>query len=123
MLKHTFKVSQKKGATAHEVTIEIPSYAEATEVQRERMWNEGIDSVVIKVQGTLRRRLAAGVRPGERLNAEAQTAFQNVLDNVRTVTVQKTRIDATALELTRKQIDALVAGGAEVYNIPANLAK
>lgn len=79
MLTHTFTVRRDENAPEHEISVEIPSFAEASEAQREVMWNEGVTSVTIKVQATARRRLAKGKR-GEALVADCQAAFDAILN-------------------------------------------
>lgn len=119
MIKHTFSVAAEEGATSHPVAVNVPTFAEATQAQKLKMWDEAIRSVTIKVQGTLRRRLAKGIR-GEALSKEAQAAFDAVMNGTR-ATAPSVVVDATALKLTRAQVDALTASGATVTNIPANL--
>lgn len=125
-IQHKFSVALSKGGTQHAVEVSLPTFAEADEAMRERMWNEGRAGVTIRVQGRLRRAIEGGMR-GKALETFAQTAFDEALKGIRgtrspVVQVVRPKIDATALGLSRAQIDALVAGGAEVYNIPPELA-
>lgn len=117
MIKHIFKVRQSEDSPEHEVTVQRLTFAEATEKQREAMFEEGMSSATIKVQGTCRRRLAKGVR-GEALNAEAQAAFKAIWDGTPASRVAVVVVDAAALKLTREQALALQASGATVANIP-----
>lgn len=118
--QHTFKVSEKAGATEHEVTIRVPTFEDATEEQKRAGFEKGIRTLVIDTQRPLRVKISKGTK-GEALNAAAQTAFNNALAGVRAAS-GGTILDATALKLTREQIDLMTAQGATVVNIPAKLA-
>jgi hypothetical protein len=117
---YAFTVSKSEGATSHEVKVLLPDTF--TAAQTKNLVEEGLKSVRIKVQGTLRRRLSQNnpVKPGEPLNREAQAAFDAVLNGTRPEAA-KQRFDCVAMKFTRAQVDLMVANGAEVYNIPANL--
>lgn len=117
MLKHSFTVAKDADSPSVEVSVNVKSFEEADAAMRKRMWEEAMKSVTIKVQGTLRRRMGKGIK-GAALVTEAQEAFDNVLNGVRSRTVSKPAVDATEAKLTRAQIDLLVASGVEVRNIP-----
>lgn len=123
MIKHTFKVAKAAGATQHDVSVNVPTFAEMTKTQRENLVAEGLRSVTIKAQGTLRRRLndKNPTKPGAALNAEAQNAFDNVINGTKSA-APSIVLDATVMGFTREQIDALTSQGATVVNIPAELA-
>lgn len=116
-MKHTFKVALSEGSTQHEVSIITPAYATASDAQRQVMWAEGMNSVTIKVQGTLRRRLNKGIK-GEALQKEAQAAWDAILNNRPRTAIVKPVIDAEALGLSLEQCEALEAQGCEVINKP-----
>ena len=119
--KYSFSVSKEEGATSHDVAIVLPDTF--TAAQTKNLVEEGLKSVRIKVQGTLRRALSKDkpVKPGVEMNALAQSAFDAVINGSR-VEVRPT-VDATAMKLTREQIDLMTADGYTVINIPAALAK
>jgi hypothetical protein len=129
---HTFKVAKSEGAAQHDVAVKVPTFKEATEKQRENAWNEAIRSITIKVQGTLRRRLAKGIKPGEALNGEAQRAFDAILNGT-ALAPASTIVDAAEFlagfdlkndamrKLARGQVDLLTARGATVVNVPKEL--
>lgn len=122
MIQHTFKVKEsEESTTVHEVTVSVPTYEEATEAQRKNLYDEGLASVTIKAQGTCRRRLGKGVR-GEALNAEAQEAF-NAIINGQTRRASAVVVDAKALRLSWEQIAGLEKFGATVINKPADTTK
>lgn len=114
MKTHIFKVRMDEKSAEHTVSVKVPTFAEATDAQKQQMWDEGISSVTIKVQGTCRRRLAKGVK-GEPLNAEAQKAFDAVINGTRAA-ANVVVVDAKALKLSAAQITALEASGATVVN-------
>jgi hypothetical protein len=120
MIAHTFNVSNDGGDTTTEITVNIPTFDEMTVAQRQNLVAEGYKSVTIKAQGTLRRRQSKGIR-GKALEAEAQAAFDAIINGTRT-TAPKLIIDATEMMLTREQIDLMVSKGATVVNIPPELA-
>ena len=121
MATHIFKVKADKDAVAVEHSVIFPDSLDVNE------WThliEGDDEAVkariidlamadwtVKCQAFLRK------------NSDKDASdFQYGAKVTRTRTVvQKIRIDATELGLDRAQIDALVAGGAEVHNIPEEL--
>ena len=118
---YTFKVRQAAGAPLHSITIKIPaSAADLTAKQQATVYENAIDGIVIKVQGTLRRALGKGVR-GESLNAVAQNAFDAILNAVarNLFQVQKTIVDLRGKKgWTQEQIQLLRDTGAEVLTDP-----
>lgn len=117
---HSFKVSASKGAEEHNVKVTVPTWNEATEAQRRNAWDAAISSWTISVQSGLRKPVGDRGLRGDALNADAQRRFDAKVNGTRAN--GGTVVDATALGLNREQIDALVAAGATVVNIPAKLA-
>jgi hypothetical protein len=116
MRTHTFTVRKDEDSPEHDVSVKVVTYAEATEAQRKNLFEEGMSSVTIKVQGTCRRRLAKGIR-GEALNAEAQKAFDAVINGTKAA-ASVVVMDATANKFNAAQIAALEASGVVVINKP-----
>lgn len=115
MLTHSFKVKEsEESQTSHEVTVKVPSFEDATEAQRKNLFDEGLASVTIKVQGTCRRRLGKGIR-GEALKAEAQAAFDAIFNGT-TRRATSIVMDAKAEKYTKAQIAQLEAAGVTVIN-------
>ena len=128
----TFKVSREKGGPTRECKITVPTFDEMTEAQRRRMVEKGIQSVVIDVQGGLRRDWKQ--IPAESFNKRAQERFDAILNDT-SIGGLKPSFDALELaklggldlktdggrKALRAQINLLVAGGAEVRNIPAGV--
>lgn len=133
MAKDVFKVRAEAGATEHTIAVEIPTFAEATERQRQNAWEYAIRAVRIKVQGRLRERIKKGVR-GEALSREAQAFFDAAL-NGETARASATVIDFATLfagfnledaevrKLVRRQMNTLTAGRATIVNIPPEMLK
>ncbi len=115
MKTYTFKVRQESGSKVFNVTIKTPQYSEATDQQRKRMFAEGEDGVTIKVQGTLRRRIAKGVNTEAALSAEAQTAWDAILNGQRLVTVPV--IDAKGVYYSPEQVAAIESQGVKMVNV------
>lgn len=115
MKTYTFKVRQSAGSKVYDITIKTPQYSEATDAQRKRMFAEGEDGVTIKVQNTLRRRIEKGINTNEALSAEAQTAWDAILNGQRLVTVPV--VDAKGVYFTPEQVAAVEASGAKMINV------
>ncbi len=113
--QHVFSVKQDENGAEHKVTATVKTFAEATESQRKTMWDEGMAAATVKVQGTLRRRLAKGVR-GKALDAEATAAFKSIIESVRTTAAFV--VDAKVANLTPEQVAFFEAQGAVVINKP-----
>lgn len=110
MLVHEFTVAASEGATSHNVRVKLPTFGEASLVQRQNAWGEAVRAITVKVQGTLRRRLRKGVR-GETLNVEAQRAFDAILNGIKSGGKPVQVVDANELPylaLDVEQVDALV---------------
>ena len=121
MATHIFKVKADKDAVSVEHSVEMTVGLEAEDWEHlvagtdddilQRVLDLAIDAWTVKCQAFLRKN-----------SDKDAAAFRYGLKTSRTrVVVQKVRIDATAMKLNREQIDALVAEGAEVYNIPEEL--
>lgn len=115
MATHTFSVRANKDGAEHRVTINYPSYDEATEAMRRSVWSDARANIVVKVQGPLRRRIAKGIR-GERLEKEAQAATDAALAGIRRRAANVEPVDAKALGLNKAQVEALRANGVPVVN-------
>lgn len=109
----SFKVSQSAGSESHNITVTMPAYEEASLQQRRKMYQEGIDGVTIKVQGSLRRRLAKGIK-GAALQAEAQSAWDAILNGTKQA-VQPV-FDAKGTTLTLEQVSLFETQGFKVVN-------
>lgn len=99
-----FNVSESDGATEHEVSIKTPDYASANLAQRNVMWNEGLKSITIKVQGTLRRRIKDGIRDAA-LAIEAQKAWDSILNGTPRDTTPTVTLDFAVLSLTGMTVE------------------
>lgn len=119
-MRHTFKVALGKGATQHEIAVETPDFDKATDAQRRVLFAEGVDSVTIKVQGSLRRRLEKGVK-GSALLHEAQQAWDAII-NSRPRTYGPPPVDYMAVpeadRLSKGQVRALQDAGYTFVNLP-----
>lgn len=115
MKTYTFKVRASAGSKVYNITIKTPQYSEATDAQRKRMFAEGEDGVTIKVQGTLRRRIEKGINTEEALSAEAQTAWDAILNGQRMVTVPV--IDAKGMYYSPEQVAAIESQGVKMVNL------
>lgn len=118
MKAYTFKVRESAGSKVYTVTIKTPQYSEATDQQRKRMFAEGEDGVTIKVQGTLRRRITKGVTSEAALSAEAQTAWDAILNGQRLITVPV--IDAKGMYYSPEQVAAIESQGVKMVNLGPN---
>lgn len=111
----TFSVAADADSPSVDLTVQVDTFKSATPEARERMFEEGLRSITIKVQGTLRRRMAKGVR-GAALAAEAQKVWDATVAGLRAERAPAVIIDAKALKLSKEQVAAMRAAGATVIN-------
>jgi hypothetical protein len=110
MWKHTFSTKANEGGVSHETTVMLPEWGEATEEQRQAIYNmlTVVSSPTVKVQSALRTAIKKGVR-GKALNEAAQKGFNDLLAG-RGVSINTERAivmpeeEKKELEYTEKQL-------------------
>lgn len=117
-MRRIFDVSADADSPTHTLTVEAVDFDKATPAQRQAMYAEGLRSVTIKAQGTLRRKMAKnnGPRTTAQLQAVAQQVWDATFSGIRADVPTATVVDAKALKLTPEQIAGLEASGAVVIN-------